>query len=125
MTIDVEKTSDELGKKAAKFIAGKLREAIREKGEARIVLSTGASQFETLSHLIKEDVDWQKVTAFHLDEYIDLPISHPASFRKYLKERFADFVPLKKMVLVIRREISKRRSAKLQSCSEKNPLMWA
>jgi glucosamine-6-phosphate deaminase len=54
-----------------------------------MVLSTGASQFETLDALTKEKgIDWGKVEMFHLDEYVDLPESHPASFRKYLKERF-------------------------------------
>jgi glucosamine-6-phosphate deaminase len=54
-----------------------------------MILATGASQFEMLSSLVSKDVDWSKVTVFHLDEYIGLPASHPASFRKYLKERFA------------------------------------
>jgi glucosamine-6-phosphate deaminase len=49
-----------------------------------------------LEALVKENVNWSKVTAFHLDEYIGLPATHPASFRKYLKERFADHVNLKK-----------------------------
>ena len=48
-----------------------------------------------LEALVQEDVDWTKVTGFHLDEYIDMPVTHPASFRKYLKERFVDKVPLK------------------------------
>jgi len=50
--------------------------------------------------LVQEEVDWPKVTGFHLDEYIDLPATHPASFRKYLKERFVDKVPLKRFYYV-------------------------
>ena len=46
-----------------------------------------------LSELVKADLDWSKVGAFHLDEYIGVPVSHPASFRKYLRERFVDRVP--------------------------------
>lgn len=84
-----------LGKSAAAYVAQKLREIIAEKGEARIALSTGASQFDTLAHLIKEDVAWDKVEMFHLDEYVALPETHPASFRKYLKEKFTTQVSLK------------------------------
>lgn len=85
-----------LGEQAAKYTAEIIRNAIAEKGEARIVLSTGASQFETIDALTKQDVDWSKVEMFHLDEYVGLPITHGASFRKYLQERFVDKVaPLK------------------------------
>ena len=76
MKIHVAKTAEELGAQAAHTIAEKLCEAIAESGEARLVLSTGGSQFETLKALLQEDVPWDKVTAFHLDEYID----HPCSF---------------------------------------------
>ena len=90
MKIVISKTADELGMKAAAETAQIINAAIAERGCARIVLSTGASQFETLKHLVKEKVDWSKVEMFHLDEYINLPDSHPASFRKYLKERFIE-----------------------------------
>ena len=86
-----------LGKSAAKHVAGVLKEVIAKKGSARIVLSTGASQFDTLSALTEEKgIEWDKVEMFHLDEYVDLPEEHPASFRRYLKERFVEKVaPLK------------------------------
>src|SRR5690606_35266177 len=77
-----------LGQAAGKKAAAIINEAIEEKGNAYVILATGTSQFETLNQLLKEEVDWSKVTVFHLDEYIDLAESHPASFRKYLKERF-------------------------------------
>ena len=92
MKVKVLKDSNELGKEAAMFSAKSINKAIAEKGKARIVLSTGASQFDTLKYLVKMNVDWQKVEIFHLDEYIGLPEDHPASFRKYLKERFIDIV---------------------------------
>ena len=95
MKIIVTENSAELGKKASSLAAAKINEAIQQRGYARIVLSTGASQFDTLKELIKEDVDWSKVEMFHLDEYVDLPVSHPASFRKYLQERFVSKVNLK------------------------------
>ena len=95
MNIHVTKNAKELGASAAAQIASLLREAIAEKGFARLLLSTGASQFETISHLVKEKVDWSKVEMFHLDEYINLPKTHKASFQKYLQARFVSKVNLK------------------------------
>lgn len=95
ISISVSSTPEELGKKAAAKIAELLRDAIVKKGHARMILSTGQSQFETLAALVNEDVDWSKVEMFHLDEYVALPESHGASFRKYLKERFVSKVNLK------------------------------
>jgi len=100
MKIVVSKDAVTLGENAAKFVAERLHEVIQEKGEARIVLSTGASQLTTLEALLKLEVDWSKVTMFHLDEYVDLPETHVASFRKYLKERFINKINLKKAYLV-------------------------
>lgn len=88
MKVIVNENAVELGKKAAELTAEYLRNAIAKKGSARMILSTGASQFTTLEALVKEDVDWSKVEMFHLDEYVNLPQTHPASFVKYLKERF-------------------------------------
>lgn len=82
------------GARAARDGAALIRAAIEKTGAANIIVATGASQFEMLDALTREEVDWLRVTGFHLDEYIGLPISHPASFRKYLKERFVDKVPL-------------------------------
>lgn len=93
--IDISDNADELGMRAAGKIASLIEEAINKKGKARIILSTGMSQFETLSHLITYDLPWDKVEMFHLDEYVGLDENHPASFRKYLKERFVSKVNLK------------------------------
>lgn len=60
----------------------------------RVIWATGASQFEMLEALVGLPVDWGRVTGFHLDEYLGLPMSHPASFRRYLKERLVERVPL-------------------------------
>ncbi|MBQ3763045.1 MAG: 6-phosphogluconolactonase [Clostridia bacterium] len=100
MKIVISKTADELGRRAAEKSASLIRAAIADHGSARIVLSTGASQFETLKYLVQEDIDWKKVEMFHLDEYVDLPITHPASFRKYLKERFVDKTGVEKVHFV-------------------------
>lgn len=100
MEIIISTTKQELGKKAAQKGAESIRQAIREKGAANIIVATGASQFEMLGELVKENVDWSVVTAFHLDEYIGIPETHPASFRKYLKERFVDIVSPKEFIYV-------------------------
>lgn len=96
MEIRICDNAENLGQSAARQVAAVLRERIRENGSARIVLSTGASQFEMFQALILEDVDWPKVTMFHLDEYVGLPETHEASFRKYLKERFLTHVNMGK-----------------------------
>ncbi len=101
MKIIFRPTSAEIGAVAARDAAEMIAAAIRGHGECRIVLSTGASQLPMLERLITLDVDWTKVTAFHLDEYIGIPETHIASFRKYLKERFASKVPLREFNYVI------------------------
>ena len=100
MKIVVSKDAKALGANAADYIAGLINESIAAKGEARIILSTGASQFTTLEALIEKDIDWSRVEMFHLDEYVGLPETHGASFRKYLKERFISKVNLKAAHLV-------------------------
>ncbi|PZU91990.1 MAG: glucosamine-6-phosphate deaminase [Chelatococcus sp.] len=78
-----------LGAQAAACGAAAIREALARFGEATVVVATGASQFEMLQALVAAaDIDWSKVTAFHLDEYVGLGTEHPASFRRYLEERF-------------------------------------
>ncbi|NQT19134.1 MAG: glucosamine-6-phosphate deaminase [Planctomycetes bacterium] len=82
-----------MGQAAAREGGRLMRQAIDDNGRANIILATGASQFEMLADLVQQDVDWSRVVMFHLDEYIGLPETHPASFRKYLKERFVDKAP--------------------------------
>ena len=83
-----------LGNASGKEAAEKIKEAISQKGVANIILATGTSQFETLQQLLGDkEIDWSAVKMFHLDEYIGLPVTHKASFRKYLMERFIQKVP--------------------------------
>ena len=91
MHIETHPTPAAMGRAAAAHGAAKLRGAIDARGEAAVIVATGASQFEVLARLVEEPgVDWSRVTAFHLDEYLGLPPGHPASFRGYLRERFRD-----------------------------------
>ncbi len=92
MEIIISKDKNELGLQAAKRGAQFIRVAIKENGSASIIVATGASQFEMLNILVKENIDWSAVTCFHLDEYIGQSETHPASFRNYLKVRFVDLV---------------------------------
>ena len=83
----------ELGKKAGTAAATEIKKAITSNGYANVILATGTSQFETLNQLLADtEIDWSRVTLFHLDEYIGISERHPASFRLYLKQRFLEKV---------------------------------
>ena len=93
MNIYIAPNAELLGKAAGIKAASIIKQTIAESGQANIILATGTSQFETLKQLILDtEINWSKVVMFHLDEYIGLPITAKASFRKYLKERFIDKV---------------------------------
>ena len=105
MEINISPDAYELGRRAGIATAMHIREAIADKGSAAIVLATGASQFGTIEHLtLDKEINWSKVTMFHLDEYIGLPMTHPASFRRYLQERFVSKIPPLKAVYFINGE---------------------
>lgn len=92
MELNVYKSKALMGAAAAEQAGSLIQQAIAARGEASLILATGASQFEMLACLVSMGVDWPRVTVFHLDEYVGLPSTHPASFRRYLKERFEDRV---------------------------------
>ncbi|MDB4867902.1 MAG: Glucosamine-6-phosphate deaminase [Cohnella sp.] len=100
MEVKILATAEELGIAAARHAADVINESIKKKGSARLLLSTGASQFEFFKAVVKADIDWSRVEVFHLDEYINMSEEHPASFKKYLKERLLAFVNVKKMHFV-------------------------
>lgn len=86
-------TGIEMGKAAADFASRHLQSAIAKNGSANLILATGASQFSFLDAFkSSSSFDWSKVTVFHLDEYVGIQSSHPASFRRYLRERILDEV---------------------------------
>lgn len=94
MTVSIHPDPVSLGDNAGREAAHLIKDAILKNGRAHIILATGTSQFETLRQLMSDkDIAWDKVVMFHLDEYIGLSEEHPASFRKYLKERFLAKVP--------------------------------
>jgi glucosamine-6-phosphate deaminase len=94
MNIETFSTKEEMGAAAAANGVSKLKAVLAEKDSASFIVATGASQFEMLAKLAEADLPWNKLTGFHLDEYVGLSINHEASFRKYLWERFVSRLPL-------------------------------
>jgi len=91
MIVKIFDDKQALAQAAAEQAASTLRKAMTARGHARIIAATGASQFEFLGALTSDrDIDWPNVEMFHLDEYIGLSADHPASFRKYLRERLIE-----------------------------------
>jgi glucosamine-6-phosphate deaminase len=91
--IKVYPTKTEMASAAARQAADALRRALHARGRAHVIAATGASQFEFLEALVKAPgIDWSRTVFFHLDEYVGIPVTHPASFRRYLRERIVDKV---------------------------------
>jgi glucosamine-6-phosphate deaminase len=101
LQIRIFTTKAELGQAAARDAAAIINHAIAERNSAYVIAATGASQFEFLDTLMLAPVDWTKVIFFHLDEYVGLPESHPASFRRYLKERIVSRVHPRAFHLIV------------------------
>ena len=116
------KTKEELGKKSAAQAAALINKAIAENGSARILLSTGASQFPFFEEFAKEDIDWSRVEMFHLDEYVGISEEHPASFKRYLLDRFVDKVHPAKAHLINGLEDPVKTIAELTALLEEKPV---
>lgn len=114
----------DLGIQAGLKAAELIKETIDQKGFANIILATGTSQFETIQQLISDpEIQWDRVQMFHLDEYIGLSITHKASFRHYLNERFIYLVPTLKMGHLIHAEINPdQECARLGELILQNPI---
>jgi glucosamine-6-phosphate deaminase len=124
MDIRISENPFELGRAAGAAAAQIIRDSIGAHGAASVILATGTSQFETLNQLVSEkNIAWDKVVMFHLDEYIGLPVTHPASFRKYLQERFLSMVPAPKAAFLINGDTdAKAECARLGDLITKNPV---
>ena len=93
MNVEIFASKQILGRAAADEAAVIIRQAIAERGQAHLIAATGASQFEFLEALVQQpDIDWARTVFFHLDEYVGISATHPASFRRYLQERIVDRV---------------------------------
>lgn len=122
MKISIHNSKEDLGKAAAEKGTEQIRKAIQKNGYANIIVATGASQFEMLNELTKASMDWSKVTAFHLDEYIGIPVTHPASFRKYLKERFVGLISLKEFHYIDGEADASEECARLGALISQHPI---
>ncbi|WP_229236129.1 glucosamine-6-phosphate deaminase [Dyadobacter tibetensis] len=102
MNINIYENKTAMSAAAGEYAVALIKNAIRDRGLATIVTATGASQIEMVNHIVNAPgIDWSKVVMFHLDEYIGLPNSHPASFRKYIQERYLDKLPpLQETILI-------------------------
>src|SRR6267154_2634123 len=99
--VSVFEDKHSLSQAAAEQASAAVRRAILDRGCARVIVATGASQLDFLDALTNaKNIDWQRVEMFHLDEYVGLPITHPASFRKYLLERLIHKVRIAKYHLL-------------------------
>ncbi len=95
MKISVHMDTDVMAKTAAAEAAKALCDAVRRQGRAAFVAATGASQFDFLKHLVATPgIPWERTTMFHLDEYLGMSAEHPASFRRYLRERLTSRAPI-------------------------------
>ena len=94
MKIDISPTAKDLGVKAARKGADILRAAAKEKERLTVVIPTGASQLSMYDQLLQEPgIPWERIDLFHLDEYVGISPDHPASFRRYLRERVIAKLP--------------------------------
>lgn len=113
MKVHISNNSKDLGVSAGLKAAELIKKTIQQKGFANIILATGTSQFETIQQLISDaEISWERVQMFHLDEYIGLPITHKASFRNYLMERFIKLVPNLKIAHLINGELDPETECK-------------
>src|SRR4051794_32073465 len=92
LRVSVYESRAEIGAASASRFAAAVRGVIAARGSAAVIFASAPSQNEFLAALLREDVAWGRVTAFHMDEYVGLSATHPASFRRYIREHFLDRV---------------------------------
>lgn len=90
MRVQVFQSNAAMGVAAARDFAGIVRSAVAEQGETAVIFATGNSQLTFLTALQDQEIPWQQITAFHMDEYLGMPETHPASFRRFLQERLVE-----------------------------------
>lgn len=101
LQVQIFETRTEMGTAAGQAIAARMRELLAKKTEINMIFAAAPSQNETLAALIAEKgIDWNRVNAFHMDEYVGLPAAAPQSFGNFLKEKLFDLVPFKSVHLI-------------------------
>lgn len=122
MKLIISNTKEELGNASAIHAAKLVNDAIAKQGYARILLSTGASQFPFFVEFVKQNIDWSKVEMFHLDEYVGISEEHPASFKRYLLDRFVNVVNLKCAYLINGQKNPEETIAELTALLNEKPV---
>ena len=122
MKLIVCESQKDLGIRSADHAAALINEAIAAKGSARILLSTGASQFPFFDEFVTRDIDWSKVEMFHLDEYVGISKDHPASFNFYLTNRFVNKVNPGKYHLIDGTKNPEETIAELTALLDETPI---
>src|SRR5574341_2518578 len=96
LRVEIHPDRAAMGKAAARAVSQHLIETVARDGRASVILASAPSQNEFLAALRETPgVDWSRVTAFHLDEYLGVSAEHPASFRRFLIDRLVRRVPLR------------------------------
>ena len=122
MKLIISNTKEELGNASAIHAAKLVNDAIAKQGYARILLSTGASQFPFFVEFVKQNIDWSKVEMFHLDEYVGISEEHPASFKRYLLDRFVNVVNPKCAYLINGQKNPEETIAELTALLNEKPI---
>ena len=122
MKLIISNTKEELGNASAIHAAKLVNDAIAIQGYARILLSTGASQFPFFVEFVKQNIDWSKVEMFHLDEYVGISEEHPASFKRYLLDRFVNVVNPKCAYLINGQQNPEETIAELTALLNEKPI---
>ncbi|WP_217427975.1 glucosamine-6-phosphate deaminase [Microlunatus speluncae] len=92
LAVEVHPDEASMGAAAAERAASVINTALAERGLARVVIATGNSQYAFTDALVRQDIDWSRVTVFHMDEYVGIDADHPASFQRWIRERIEDKV---------------------------------
>ena len=116
------KETAEMGALAAAQATKVIKAAIEKQGYARLLLSTGSSQFPFFNEFVKADIDWSKVEMFHLDEYVGISEEHPASFKRYLLDRFVNVVKPGKVHLIEGQRAPEETIAELTELVNEKPI---
>lgn len=90
LNVEVHDSEQAMGVAAAAQASEVIREAVRQRGEARVVIATGNSQYAMVAALLQHELPWDAITVFHMDEYVGIDADHPASFQRWIRERIEE-----------------------------------
>ncbi|MBP3337535.1 MAG: glucosamine-6-phosphate deaminase [Clostridia bacterium] len=123
LTVKIFDSRDEMGKAAGEAAANKIKELIAKKGEVNMIFAAAPSQNETLKTLCESDVDWTKVNAFHMDEYVGLSKDAPQGFGNFLKDRIFSLLPFKSVNYInAENETAEETCARYAKLIKENPI---